>query len=332
MTGEGRIETRRGPLPPVAEGELLVRVLATGICGSDLATYRGTHPYKSAPCVLGHELCGTVVTGAGGFAPGDLVCSAAYAHCDACERCAEGRTHLCTGKRNLCHLGWDGSFAEYVTLRTTMVHRLPAATDPVLGALVEPLSIAAHAVALAGPPGRRALRIIGAGNIGLGCLIAARRLGFGRIVCSDLGPEKGERALALGADAYLDVLAGETGPEPADPGADAVLVASGHPGAVDEAVRVVRPGGTVVVVSFFDRPPTVAVNALVGKEVRVIGSSLSTAGDFRRVIGWLTEGSVDPMPMVTHRFGLSEASVAMALMAAGEPATGKIIIIPRGDA
>ncbi|MGW6917087.1 zinc-dependent alcohol dehydrogenase [Kitasatospora sp. NPDC054939] len=331
LVENGRIEHRLTPLPPVAPGELLVRVLATGICGSDLATYRGTHPYKTAPTVLGHELCGTVVTAAGDFAVGDLVCSAAYAHCGACPMCAQGRTNLCGARANLCHLGWDGSFAQYVTLRPTMVHRLPAGTDPVLGALVEPLSIAVHAVALAGPADGRTLRVIGAGNIGLGCLIAARRLGYGTVVCSDLGPDKGRRAAALGADGYLDVLAGGAGPDAAAP-ADVVLVASGHPGALDEAVRAVRPGGTVVVVSFFDRPPAVAVNALVGKEVRVVGSSLSTAEDFRTVIGWLAEGSIDPLPMVTHRFGLAAADAAMALMAAGEPATGKIILTPRGDA
>lgn len=327
----GHIENRRTPLPSVAAGELLVRVLATGICGSDLATFRGAHPYKTAPTVLGHELCGTVVTPAGDFAAGDLVCAAAYSHCGECGMCAQGLTNLCGAKANLCHLGWDGSFAQYVTLWPNMAYRLPVGTDPVLGALVEPLSIAVHAVALAGPAQRRALRVIGAGNIGLGCLIAARRLGFGTVVCSDLGPEKGRRAAVLGADAYLDVLAGEADPGDAAPAADAVVVTSSHPGAVDEAVRAVRPGGTVVVVSFFDRPPTVAVNALVGKEVRVVGSSLSTAEDFRTVIGWLGEGTVDPLPMVTHRFDLSEAGAAMALMAAGEPATGKIIIIPRGD-
>lgn len=324
----GRIEHRRTPLPTVAPGELLVRVLATGICGSDLATYRGAHPYKTAPTVLGHELCGTVVTPAGGFAEGELVCAAAYAHCGDCPMCARGRTNLCGAKANLCHLGWDGSFAQYVTLRPAMTYRLPAGTDPELGALVEPLSIAHHAVALAGPADGRAVRIIGAGNIGLGCLIAAKRLGFGTVVCSDLGPHKGRRAEALGADGYLDVLAGGSGPGPAAPEADVVLVAAGHPGALNEAVRAVRPGGTVVVVSFFDRPPAVAVNALVGKEVRVIGSSLSTAEDFHAVIGWLAEGSIDPRPMVTHRFGLAGAGAALALMAAGEPATGKIIIIP----
>ncbi|KJK58931.1 zinc-dependent alcohol dehydrogenase [Saccharothrix sp. ST-888] len=328
----GRIEPRRTPLPAVAEGELLVRVLATGICGSDLATFRGAHPYKTAPTVLGHELCGTVERAAGGFAAGDLVCAAAYSHCGSCAMCRQGRTNLCGAKRNLCHLGWDGSFAEYVTLRPNMAFRLPAGTDPVLGALVEPLSIAVHAVNLAGPAQGRTLRVIGAGNIGLGCLIAARRLGYGRVVCSDLGPEKGRRAAALGADGYLDVLADGGGAAATAPEADVVMVASSHPGAVDEAVQAVRPGGTVVVVSFFDRPPAVAVNALVGKEVQVVGSSLSTAEDFRTVISWLAEGTIDPMPMVTHRFELSDADAAMRLMAAGEPATGKIIITPRGDA
>ncbi|MER6522173.1 zinc-binding dehydrogenase [Streptomyces sp. NPDC060334] len=329
LTEYGRIEYRSGPLPAAADGEeLLVRVLATGVCGSDLATYRGAHPYKTAPVVLGHELCGVVERAAGGFAVGDLVCAAAYAHCGSCDRCAQGLTNLCRDKRNLCHLGWEGSFAEYVTLRPNMTFALPPGLDPELGALVEPLSIGLHAIRLAGPASGRTMRVIGSGNIGLACLIAARRLGFTRITCTDVGQEKGDRALALGADAYADVLA------PAGPSAEAdvVVVAAGHPGALDEAVGHVRAGGTVIVVSFFDGPVTLAANALVGREVTVVGSSLSTAADFHTVISWLAAGEIDPRPMVTHRFALADTAEAMSLMAEGRPTTGKIILTPRGDA
>ncbi|MEW2116607.1 alcohol dehydrogenase catalytic domain-containing protein [Streptomyces sp. NPDC005474] len=328
LTEYGRIEYRSTPVPAADQEELLVRVLATGVCGSDLATYRGAHPYKTAPVVLGHELCGVVERAAGGFAVGDLVCAAAYAHCESCEPCAQGLTNLCRDKRNLCHLGWEGSFAEYVTLRPHMTFALPPGLDPELGALVEPLSIGLHAIRLAGPARGRTMRVIGSGSIGLSCLIAARRLGFTRITCTDVGQEKGERALALGADAYADVLA-PAGP-PAE--ADVVVVAAGHPDALDEAVGAVRAGGTVIVVSFFDGPVPLAANALVGREVTVIGSSLSTAADFRTVISWLAAGEIDPRPMVTHRFALADTAEAMSLMAEGKPTTGKIILTPRGDA
>ncbi|MGC4979343.1 zinc-dependent alcohol dehydrogenase [Streptomyces sp. DT193] len=332
LTEDGRIEYRSGPVPSADGEELLVRVLATGVCGSDLATYRGAHPYKTAPVVLGHELCGVVERAAGDFAVGDLVCAAAYTHCESCDRCAQGLTNLCRDKRNLCHLGWEGSFAEYVTLRPNMTFVLPSGLDPELGALVEPLSIGLHAIRLAGPALGRTMRIIGSGNIGLACLIAARRLGFTRITCTDVGQEKGERALALGADAYADVLA------PANPSAspsaeaDVVVVAAGHPDALDEAVGAVRAGGTVIVVSFFDGPVPLAANALVGREVTVIGSSLSTAADFRTVISWLAAAEIDPRPMVTHRFALADTAEAMSLMAEGKTTTGKIILTPRGNA
>lgn len=326
LTQYGRIEYRSGPVPTPEGEELLVRVLATGVCGSDLATYRGAHPYKTAPVVLGHELCGVVERAAGGFAVGDLVCAAAYAHCESCDRCAQGLTNLCRNKRNLCHGGWEGSFAEYVTLRPNMTFALPAGLDPELGALVEPLSIGLHAIRLAGPAEERTMRVIGSGTIGLACLIAARRLGFGRITCTDVGPEKGARALALGADEYLSA------PGAGTTETDVVVVASSHPGAVDEAVGAVRAGGSVIVVSFFDGSVPLAANAVVGREVTVIGSSLSTAEDFHTVISWLAADEIDPRPMVTHRFALADTAAAMALMAEGRTTTGKIILTPRGDA
>jgi threonine dehydrogenase-like Zn-dependent dehydrogenase len=325
LTGTGRMAYVSAPRPTPGPSQLLVRVLATGICGSDLATFHGTHPYKTAPVVLGHELCGVVVRAAGEFAAGDLVCAAAYSHCGNCDACAQGRTNLCSGKRNLSHLGWEGSFAEYVVLDAGMTYRLPPGLDPVLGALVEPLSIGLHAVRLLGPGAGRALRIVGAGNIGLACLIAARQLGFGAITCSDLGPAKGERAIRLGADAYVD--AGARAPHDGAGTEDAVVLASSHPGALQEALALSRPGGTVVVVSFFADAEPIMANLLVGRELTLIGSSLSRADDFDTVISWLAEGSVDPAPMVTHRLPLSGAAEAMRVMSRGGD-VGKLILLP----
>ena len=205
-----------------------------------------------------------------------------------------------------------------------MTYRLPDGLDPVLGALAEPLSIGLHAVRLLGTARGRSLRVIGAGSIGLACLIAARRRGFGRIVTSDLGPVRGERARRLGADEHLDVASGATDPRPVD----AVIVASSHPGALDEAIAAVRPGGVVVVVSFFAGPEPLTANALVGREITLIGSALSTAADFHEVISWLVCGEIDPLPMVTHRRPLSQVQSAMEALAQGSDRIGKIVLVP----
>lgn len=329
-----------GPTAPLAPGpgELLVEVAATGICGSDLAAWRGTHPYKTAPCVLGHEFSGTVARlgdGVTGFAEGDLVCSAAFSHCDDCAPCRRGDANLCTRKRNLSHLGWDGSFADHVLLRPNMTHRLPSDLHPVAGALVEPLTIGHHAMRLAGDGRGRSAVVLGSGTIGLSTLLSARRLDYGPVACVDVGARKGALARSMGADAYVDAEDGDVvaravravgGP------ADVVVVAAGYPGVVDQAGAAVRPGGEVVVVSYFPGAVPVELNSLVGREVTVRCSALSTPRDFTEVIGWLADGSLDPLPMVTHHFPLAEADAALRLMDRADVPTGKIMIHVSTDA
>ncbi|WP_254400113.1 zinc-binding dehydrogenase [Streptomyces sp. AC602_WCS936] len=334
LTGVETIDHRRIAAPVPGPGDLLVRVRATGICGSDLAAWRGTHPYKTAPAVLGHEFSGVVEhVGAqvSGFEPGDLVCSAAFSHCDACPDCLRGAGHLCAHKENLSHLDWTGSFAELVVLRPNMTHRLPAGLDPVAGALVEPLSIARHAMRRTGHGEGRSVLVLGSGTIGLGCLIAAKRLGYGTVACVDLGPAKGGAARRAGADSYVDAAAtdpAEAALQALGGPADVVVIAAGYPGVTDQALKTVRPGGDVVVVSYFaDRHP-VDLNTLVGREVTVHGSALSTAQDFADVIAWLAAGEIDPLPLATDHFPLSRTDAALRRMADPSTPTGKIVLHP----
>ncbi|ATE54751.1 zinc-dependent alcohol dehydrogenase [Actinosynnema pretiosum] len=362
LTAERVVEHRRVPVPALGADGVLVRVLATGICGSDLSTYRGLHPYKRPPVVLGHEFCGRVEAlgqdggAAAGVSVGDLVCSSAYRPCGDCAPCRAGTTNLCQARDNLSHRGWDGSFAEYVLLRPGMVFRLPDDLDHELGALVEPLSIGLHAVrravggraAVAGPPvppgspaapgaavaAGASLTVLGGGSIGLACALAARRLGFDPIACVDLGPRKGELARAVGVDHYADARRGDAAKAvlAALPGGgDVTVVASGHPTALADAAGITRPGGQVVVVTYFDGPQELDWNALVGAELTVRTSALSTAADFTEVIGWLTRGEVDPSPLVTHRFPLRAAADALAALDSGAGEVGKVILRARTE-
>ncbi|MFE9699130.1 zinc-binding dehydrogenase [Streptomyces sp. NPDC006270] len=332
LTGRRTIAHQDAAAPEPGPGELLVRVAASGICGSDLAAYRGTHPYKRAPAVLGHEFSGTVVAlGAGtdGFAVGDQVCSAAFSHCDACAECLRGAPHLCTRKLNLSHLDWTGSFAELLVLRPNMAHRLPPGLHPVAGALVEPLSIGLHAVRLVGEGAGRRVLVLGSGTIGLSCLVAARQLGHAAVACVDVGPEKGRLALRMGADAYADAREGDPVPaalEALGGPADVVVIAAGYPGVTDQALRAVRPGGDIVIVSYFEDRHPVDLNTLVGREVTVHGSALSTPRDFTEVIDLLATGALDVLPMVTHHFPLADAGPALRLMDRADVPTGKIML------
>jgi threonine dehydrogenase-like Zn-dependent dehydrogenase len=332
LTAPREIGARELPVPEIGPGELLVRVLATGICGSDLAVYRGTHPYKTAPIVLGHELAGVVVeTGADvtGLAPGDRVCAASFSHCERCAACRDGRTHLCEDKVTLCHDGWNGSFAEFVVLRQNMVFGLPDGVDWRLGALAEPLSIGLHAARIAERHvGRgRAMAILGSGNIGLCCLLVACRLGF-QVACVDVRPEAGETALRLGAVAFADARR----EDPADGvrealggSADVVVIAADYAGVFEDAFAMTAPGGLLVVVSYFEENRQLPLNSLVGGERTVVGSALSTTADLEDVLGWLASGEVDPQPLIGHAPSLDGIAAAMELMDSGVGRVGKVV-------
>lgn len=333
LTGERQMESRVDAVPAPGPGDLLVRVQVCGICGSDLSTYRGTHPYKRPPVILGHEMAGEVVAvgeGVRGFRIGQWVTTASFDACGRCDECRRGAEHLCTAKCAISDGGWQGSFAEYMRLTEKSACVLPAGVAPERGALAEPLSVGLHALRLtAGIEGRR-LAIIGAGNIGLATLLCARRLGVRRSVCIDIGGDAKRRlALACGADDFLDARDAYV------PGrieeclgalADVTLVASGHASAVSEAIAITRPGGEVAVVAYFEQEVALDLNTLVRSERKLLFSALSNAADFRQILAWLGEGSLDPLPMVTHGLPLKEADRAMRLMDEGGTAAGKILL------
>lgn len=331
LTSTATIDLATVDVPEPGPGEVLVRVARSGICGSDLATYRGSHPYKRPPIVLGHELAGVVErTGpeVARLAVGDRVSAWAFSPCDDCELCRRGDVHLCPDLKAINHAGWDGSFAEYVLLRENMAFVLPDSVSLAAGALVEPLSIALHAVRLA-PAGVERLAILGSGGVGLACLVAARRLGVPQIACTDVGPGKRELVDRLGADAYVD--AGERDAADALCEAlggppEAAIVAAGLPEVLDDAVAAVARGGTIVVVAYFADPVTIDVNRLVREEKTLQPSALCTARDSREVLGWLERGEVDAEALVTHRFPLRAAPDAMRMLDEGAPDAGKVVL------
>ena len=332
-----QVEIGRRPVPAPGADDLLVRVLSTGVCGSDLAAWRGDHPYKRPPIVLGHEFAGEVVVvgqDVRGFEVGQRITSSAFAWCGTCEACMAGRDHLCVRKRPLSFDGWDGTFAEYVRLPASMCFRLPGAVGSMQAALVEPLSIGLHALRLAPAVGGRRLAVIGSGSIGLATLLCSRLLGVERVVCTDVDERKRRLALDCGASGFAAAGAGgwqESVTGQLGGAADVTVVASGHRGVLEEAVGVTRDGGTIVVVAYASSRESLDVNAVVQREIRLQGSALSNADDVSQVIEWLESGALDPLPMITHAYPLSRTDEAMALMHLRAETVGKIVLDVAND-
>lgn len=323
QTGEVRMACVPSVFP--RDGFIRIRISCTGVCGSDLSTWQGRHPYKRAPTVLGHEFSGVVEAleaSTERWSIGDRVCAMAYSPCDVCEVCVAQKPHLCANKATFSHGGWGGSFASHVLARETMLFRLPDAVDDESGALVEPLAIGLHAVRLAGKLYGRSLAIVGTGNIGLACTLAASRLGAEQITCIDVNPQKESLAKDCGAHNFLQAPFGNA------QSFDVVILACDYANAIDDSVALTVPGGRVIVVSYSGKQISFAADAMVRKEISMTGSALATRQDFEAVIGWLADGSLNARPMITHRMKVHELETAMRLMAEGIGCIGKIMLTP----
>src|SRR5438445_1227011 len=254
--GVGRLVVQDVPRPTPGAGEVLVRVVNCGICGSDLHWY---HDQMMIPSVCpGHEIAGEVAEVGDGVAalkPGDPVALEGIASCGACRYCLAGDYQRCLAI-GFVGLTIPGGFAEYVSAPARHCFRVPAGVDFATAALSEPLGVAVHGVRLSGLEIGQRVAVLGAGTIGLAAVVAARAGGAGEIVVVARRPHQKAAALALGADRVIgeDDLGGLLGD--ADAPIDLVIeTVGGTADTLDPAVAACRPGGTICVLGAFTSSP-----------------------------------------------------------------------------
>ena len=329
--GEIAIEVAPDPVP--ADGEALVRLVASGICGSDVHAAHGRHPWVRRPYHPGHELVGVVErTGPGvEIAPGTRVAVEPILACGACKRCLGGDYNLC---RTMTFFGCTtpgGGMADRFVIPADRLLLLPDAMSDLDAVLVEPLSTPVHAVRLAGGDlSGRTVAILGAGTIGLLVLAVARQAHAARIVVCEPLPAKRERALRLGADAafdprdpgVVDAVRAELG-ESADVVFDCVAVQS----TLDQAIGMAIKGGTIVVVGVPSAPVTLPLPEVQDLQLRVQGSATYVRDDILVAIGMLERGVVSATDIVTAVYALADAQSAFAA-AAGE---SNVKVVLAGD-
>jgi 2-desacetyl-2-hydroxyethyl bacteriochlorophyllide A dehydrogenase len=320
-----RLEIVERDEPVATEGQAVVDVAACGVCGSDLHSFR--HGLAVRPgSVLGHEFCGRVVSapGVAGLAVGDRVTVRPLIPCSACERCAAGQPQLCEGSHaHDIGYGSPGAFAERVLVPRAVVgqtvFRLPPEIDDAGGALVEPLAVAVHAVALAGAGGTDTVLVLGAGTIGLAVTRLLRLAGVATLVVAELSEARRQRALQLGADQVVDpaqedvtrTMRAITGPGGYGLGArvDVVFECAGAAPALASALKSVRQGGTVVLAGIYGRKVPVHVDRIIEKELRVQGT-VAYRDEFPAVIDHLAAGSLDAGDFVSHVYRLDQIAEA----------------------
>lgn len=331
LNGVGDIRVADEPEPVAATGEVLVRVTAVGICGSDLHWYEESSigdAVLERPLVLGHEAAGVIASGP---RAGQRVAIDPNIPCGACDVCARGLPHLCPAVRFLGHSTTDGAMRELIAWPEERLVPIPDSIDDVAGATLEPLGVAIHAMRLAQLRPGDTIAILGAGPIGRLLIRLALASGASAVVATDRLPHRVETARADGATAALvdggreiDVLLDTLGGRPVD----TAIEIAGDDDAVRTAAALVKPGSRVVVAGI----PTADTTRVPASLLRRKGLDLRFSRRMNHVYpeAIALAGRIRPGEVVTAVHDIDHADRAMA--EAASRAGSKVVVRPTPEA
>ncbi len=331
----GVVTVEDRPVPRPGAGQLLVRVLHCGICGSDIHQLRDGWGFKPG-AVAGHEWSGTIAAvgdDVDDWSVGERVVGGSSPKCGTCRRCREGKPSQCENRSSLITDYGDGAFAEFVLVRAAGVLRLPEGLSARHAALAEPLAVALHGITRSGiAPGDTAM-VIGAGPIGALTVGALRAMGVDHVTVVE--PSEGRRRLALDVGATevidpseLEIFSPREPERISSRAVHVVLECSGKKAAVEAGFCQLRRGGVLVMVGAGIEHPTFDSNRMILNELSVCGSFVYDLGGFERALDLLSSGSlpndlfIDPSDVGLH--GVADALDALAT---GRIA-GKVMVVP----
>jgi L-iditol 2-dehydrogenase len=332
------LEIAELPEPKPGTGEVLVRVAACGICGSDVHGYDGSSGRRIPPIVMGHEAAGRIAAvgdGVKGFAVGDRVTFDSTIYCGACAPCLRGEVNLCDNREVLGVSCGDyrraGAFADYVVVPSRILYRLPDNLSFVEAAMLEAVAVAVHAVSLATLSPDSTALVIGAGMIGLLVTQALRATGCARVFVADIDATRLKLAKEIGAaTAVLSAdtkLAEQVVQLNGGIGVDVVVEAVGRNETVGAAIDSVRKSGTVVLVGNISPEVTLPLQKVVTRQIRLQGSCAS-AGEYPRAMELLASGTIRVKPLITAVSPLDEGPRWFERLHQGEPHLMKVVLTP----
>jgi L-iditol 2-dehydrogenase len=304
------------PSPTPGPGEILIKVAACGICGSDVHGYDGSSGRRIPPIVMGHEAAGRIANvgpQVTGWSEGDRITFDSTIFCGACPYCVRGEINLCDRRQVLGVSCADyrcaGAFAEYVLVPQRIVHRLPATLPFSEAAMLEAVAVAVHAVSLARISSGDQALVLGAGMIGLLTVQALRAAGCSTVYVADVDASRLKLAKEVGATETLhatgDELVSAILTRTNGAGVDLAVEAVGIDATVRAAVNSVRKGGTVTLVGNITPEVTLPLQKAVTRQIRLQGSCAS-AGEYPKAIELLTSGAIKVKPLISAVVPLEE--------------------------
>jgi threonine dehydrogenase-like Zn-dependent dehydrogenase len=336
LRGAYDIAVEERPDPQAGPGEVVVEVIATGICGSDFHGYSGENGRRHPGQVMGHETVGRIGelgSGVAGLAVGQLVTVNPVMGCNDCAACASGQPQWCSRKVVLgVAPEISAAFADRVVVPASSIVSLPEEMPAELGALVEPLAVGYHAVRRGEATAEDRVLVIGGGPIGQACLLAARRMGVGNLALSDVSPSRRDLCAGLGAQ-VIDPSAGDlAGLVATSLGGPATLVidAVGVSRTVADAMTASGLGGRIVLVGMGSPQLDLAAYAVSTGERSLIGSFTYSPAEFAETAAWVGTIPDGIGSLIDGRVGWDGAPQSFDDLARGRSAASKILVFPQG--
>ncbi len=308
------LEEVEKPVP--ADAQVLIRVKRIGVCGSDIHAYYDKHPYISCPIVQGHEFSGEIVeTGerVKALAVGDRVTVMPQLVCGVCHPCTHGSYHICNELKVIgCQA--DGAAREFIPVDQELVVKLPQDMSFDHGAMVEPVAVGVHAVRRLSDVSGMKILVLGAGPIGNLAAQVAKGLGAAAVMITDVSAFRLEKARDCGIDQVVNVaielLESRIDSAFGIDRADAILECAGVQDTIEQAIGLARKGTDIIVVGVFAERPMVDLGLVQDKELRLIGTLMYKAEDYRTAIELIQSGSVRLDPLITKHFPFQEYAEA----------------------
>lgn len=332
MTAPGVIEFRETPRPIAAEGQVLVRIMRIGICGSDIHVYHGKHPFTRYPVTQGHEVSGrieAVGSGVEGLSVGQKVTIEPQVCCGHCYPCTHGKYNLC---EELKVMGFQttGTASEYFTVDAAKVTPLPETMSYDEGAMIEPLAVTVHAAKRFPELKGARVAILGCGPIGILLMQSCKALGAASVLVTDVSDYRLSVARSVGADYAVNT--GETDMEQAlrdafgSDKADVIYDCAGSDITMGQAIRCARKGSIIVLVAVFSKLASVDLAVLNDHELELNTSMMYRHEDYVDAIRLVSEGKVQLRPLMSRHFAFRDYLKAYQYIDENREMTMKVII------
>lgn len=303
-TGPEQLEIQELPKPQPKKGEVLLKILACGICGSDVHGYLGLTGRRTPPMIMGHEFCGEVV------GTGERVAVYPVDYCGHCQMCKQGDVHLCINKRAFGVLDVDGAFAEYINVPEKCCFRIAEDIPDAVASMMEPLAVAYRGVSHYGSFENKTVLLVGTGTIGLLALSCVKMKKAAKIIVSDLSDGRLEIAKKMGADVVInpgkenfnDRIMAETKGE----GVDVSIEAVGIETTVKQALDALKLSGEAIWIG--NNSPTITINMqqVVTRELKVQGSFLYGLDEFKQVVEFINEKKISVDALISEEISLDD--------------------------